>query len=444
MPNIVNVSVTQQVAPAPSALQQTGAFVSQGGTTLTAGTTQLLTQLSDLTSILRTSNAITSATWTTGVVTVTTTTAHNIPSGDVIQGTIAGVTVSGSTSNGYNGTFAVTATGTNTLTYVVTSNPGTAVTTTAFFTIEDVQELVAMATTFFAQGSIQSVYVLELGVDTVANGVTSLQTYINANIGNTTSSATPQFYSYLLPKTWDVASAQTMARTFTGTTAQVYFYVSSTLATYTGWAGIKSAFVTLPSPSAPLTEFSAAAIFWTTLSYNPNASNLANPLAFTYVYAVTPYVLTNAQQTAIKAAGANWIGTGAQGGISTSIIFWGTFMDLNPFNYWYSVDWVAINVQISLANAIINGSNLPSNPLYYNQAGINALQKVAQATTNNGIAFGLILSPASVNAVPFTTYVAQHPSDYATGTYNGLSLTFVPLRGFTSITIYLTASNIPV
>lgn len=118
-------------------------------------------------------------------------------------------------------------------------------------------------------------------------------------------------------------------------------------------------------------------------------------------------------------------------------------MDLNPFNYWYSVDWLAINVALSLANAIINGSNSSTNPLYYNQAGINTLQKVAQATTNNGIAFGLILSPATVNAVPFVTYTSQNPGDYAAGIYKGLSLTFVPQRGFSSITIYLTASNIP-
>jgi len=45
MPNIVNVVVTQQVASAPNQLQQTGAFVSQGGTTLAAGTTQLLMAL---------------------------------------------------------------------------------------------------------------------------------------------------------------------------------------------------------------------------------------------------------------------------------------------------------------------------------------------------------------------------------------------------------------
>ena len=160
-------------------------------------------------------------------------------------------------------------------------------------------------------------------------------------------------------------------------------------------------------------------------------------------YGVTPYVLTNSLQTTLKAAGVNWVGTGAQGGISNTLVLWGTTMDVNPWNYWYSVDWTAINVAEFLAAAVINGSNSPTNPLYYNQAGINTLQKVAQATVNNGISFGLILSPAKVVAVPFSTYVKQHPGDYSTGTYNGLSCTFVPLRGFESITIYLTASNIP-
>jgi hypothetical protein len=431
MPNIVNVSVTQQVAPAPSTLQQTGAFISQGATTLAAGTTQLLTQYSDLASILQGSKAITSMTWSTGVVTVTTTAAHGIPSGDTVQGIITGVLPAG-----YNGTYQITSTGTNTFTYPLVSNPGI-VTTQGVFTLEDVQELVAMATTFFAQGANQAVYVLELGVGSPAQGVTALEAYI--------TNPTVQFYSYLLPKSWDLEpTAWAMANTYTGTTAQLYFYVTTTIATYNNWSSYKSVFATVQSPSAPVTEFSAAAIFWTTLSYNPSASNLAHPLAFTYVYAVTPYVLTKTLQTQLKAAGVNWIGTGAEGGISNKVIFWGTFMDLNPFNYWYSVDWMAINVEIALANAIIHGSNLPTNPLYYNQAGINTLQKVAQATTNNGISFGLVLSPATVQAVPFTTYVAQHPSDYATGTYNGLSLTFVPARGFTQITIYLTASNIPV
>jgi len=438
MPNIVNVIVKQQVASAPSKLQQTGAFVSQGATTLSTGTYQLLTQLSDLTTILKSGNAISSVSWASSVVTVTTSTAHGIPTGNVIEGIVSGVLVSGSTNNAYNGTFSVTSTGTYTLTYALASNPGSAtIVSTSLFSLEDSQELLAMGTTFFAQGATTPVYVLELGVGTPAAGVTALESFI--------TTSTFKFYSYLLPQTWNTEpTAVTMANQYTSTTAQTYFYVTTTLATYTTWAGLKSVFATLQTPTAPVTEFDAAAIFWTTLSYDPNASNLASPLEYSFVYGVTPYsTLTNSQQTSLLAAGVNYIYTGAQGQISQTLIEGGTFMDLNTFNYWYAVDWLAINVAISLAAAIINGSNSSTNPLYYNQAGINALQKVAQATTNNGIAFGLILSPASVGAIPFNTYVTQNPSDYAAGIYKGLSLTFVPQRGFSSITIYLTASNIP-
>ena len=438
MPNIVNVVVTQQVASAPSQLQQTGAFVSQGGTTLAAGTTQLLTQLSDLTSILRPATDISTITWTGSVVTVTTTTAHGIPSGDTVQ-----IVIAGCTPTGYNGTFAGTSTGTNTVTYPLVSDPGSS-TVEGTLQLSNTLELAAMNNTFFAQGSTVSVFVLELGTTTVADGVTALNLYIEDNVGHLPTSPTPQFYSYLLPKTWDVSDAQVMAAQYEGTTAQVYFYVTTTLATYAGWDGIKSVFAALQSPSAPAIEFSTAAMYWASLSYDPSASNLAHPFEYTYVYSVTPYVLSNTQQVTLLANGVNWVGTGAQGGISNTLIEGGTYMDLNPFNYWYCVDWLSINVAQALSAAIINGSNLPTNPLYYNQAGINTLQKVAQATVNNGISFGLILSPANVVATPFTTYVAQNPGDYATGTYNGLSLTFVPLRGFSSITIYLTASNIPV
>ena len=433
MPNIVNVVVTQQVASAPSTLQRTGALISQGGTNLAAGSTQLLTQASDLTAILNPAIAISAISWAASEVSVTSGAPHGIPNGQSVE-----IIIAGCTPVGYNGTFLATSTGTNTFTYPLVSDPG-AIVTEGTSQIANTAVLQAMVNTFFAQGANTPVYVLELGAIDVDAAVTELTAYL--------LNPTVRFYSYLLPYSWDVnANAVALFNQYDGTTAQTYFYVSTTLATYAGWEGIKSVFATLPNPAAPVTEFSAAAIFQVTLTYNPNASNLAHPLEYSYVYGVTQYTttLTNTQQTQLLAAGMNWIGTGAQGGISNTLIEGGTFADKNPFNYWYSTDWTAINVQISLSAAIINGSNLPTNPLYYNQAGINTLQKVAQATVNNGISFGLILSPATVQAVPFVTYVQQNPGDYATGTYNGLSLTFVPLRGFSSITIYLTASNIPV
>jgi len=42
---------------------------------------------------------------------------------------------------------------------------------------------------------------------------------------------------------------------------------------------------------------------------------------------------------------------------------------------------------------------------------------------------------AVVNAVPFVTYYTANPGQYQQGVYNGLSVTFTPLRGFESITI---------
>jgi len=430
MPNIVTVSVSQQVASAPSTLQRTGALISQGATTLSVDGTQLLTQASDLATIIKTPIAITGLSWSGGTVTVTTASAHTIPAGDTVLGVIAGAS-----PTNYDGTFACTYVSPTSFTYPLASNPGTE-TTLGTFELYSVAELQAMVNTFFAQGSSQSVYVLELGTGTAAQGVTALTSYL--------TNPTIKFYSYLFPKVWDVEStAANLVSQYDSTTAQTYFFVTTTTSTYTSWTNKKSVFAMLQSPSAPSTEFSAAAVFHATLSYNPSSSNLASPLAFTYLYGVTPYVLSNAVQTTMKTNGVNWVSTGAQGGINLELVVWGTTMDLNPWNYWYSVDWISINVALYLSGAVINGSNNPTNPLYYNQAGINTLQKVAQATVNNGISFGLILSPATVNAVPFSTYVQQNPSDYSTGTYNGLSCTFVPLRGFESITIYLTASNIP-
>jgi hypothetical protein len=430
--NIVNVTITQQVASAPSTLQKTGAIVSQGGTTLAANASSFLTQATDLTAILAGAEAITTATWASSVVTVTTTTPHGIPNGTVVQGIVSGVTPAG-----YNGTFAITSTGASTFTYPLVLNPGS-MTVAGSFTLADVSELFAQVQTWFAQGSGLGVYVLELGVGTTAAGVTALQAYLNA--------PTVPFYAYLIPVQWDVeATAPTMFKNFASPTSKVYFYVTTTMATYSNWLAIKSVLTLVQAPNAPITEFSMASVMWSACNENPSSSNLMTPMSYSFVYGVTPNLsLTNAQQVTLTTAGVNWIATGAQGQISLTLIQNGLYMDLHPFSYWYGVDWVNINITIALAAAVINGSNTPSNPLYYNQAGINTLQKVAQSTLNTAIAFGLILAPATANAVGFSTYIAQNPSAYAAGTYGGLSATIVPTRGFTSITINLNASNIPV
>lgn len=431
--SIVDCEVFQQVAPAPDLLQQTGALVTQGGTTGAANSITLLTQAADLVPVLRPSLAVTSLTWAANVVTVVTAAAHGIPSGDTVQGVI-----SGAVPAGYNGTFACTYVSPTSFTYPLTTNPGSE-TTPGLFTLGAVSELQAMVNTFFGQGSVQAVYVLELGPGTPAQGVTALTAYL--------LSPTTRFYRYLWPTEWDTeTTAVTLAKQYESTTSKVYFHQQTTPATYTAWTTlpIKSMYLTIESPSAPSAEYSGAADFYQMLATAPGSTSLVAPLSFRFISGVTPYTsLTQSQITTFTAAGLNWVGTGAEGGISNTLIVNGQYGDLSPFNYWYAVDWTQIQCDLSISNAIINGSNNPTNPLYYDQPGINRLQKAAQATINNGIAFGMLNGGATVTATPFATYVQQNPGDYAIGRYAGLAVTIVPKRGFKKIVFTIIASNIP-
>ena len=148
--SIVIVQVSQQIAPAPNLLQETGCFISQGGTNTQAGVISLLTQPSDLTPLLAGSAAISTIVWSGGTVVGTTALPHGIPSGAELL-----VTITGCVPLGFNGTWLCTQTGTSTFTYSLAVTPGIASTIGAY-TLEDVSELLAMTTTFFAQGAYQA------------------------------------------------------------------------------------------------------------------------------------------------------------------------------------------------------------------------------------------------------------------------------------------------
>jgi hypothetical protein len=431
--SIVTVNVSEQVASAPNQLQQTGAIISQGATTAAAGTLTLLTDKTTLSATLRTPLAITSLTWAGSIVTAVTAAAHNIPSGDTVQGTIVGAVPAA-----YAGTFACTYVSPTSFTYPLASNPG-AETTPGTFHLAAVDEVSAANNSYWGQGSAQAVYLLELGPGTPAQGVSALATWL--------LNPTKPVYAYLCPQSWDTEStAPTLFKQYENPTSSVYFLVTTTLATYSTWTTlpIKSVQLWLQSPLAPSAEFSAAGALYPQLATDPGPVNLVAPLAFRFVFGLTPYTtLTSSQVAAVKAAGLNWIGTGAEGGISNMLIMNGKYGDLHPWNYWYAVDWMIVNEQEALAAAVINGSNDPTNPLYYNQPGINTLQKVAQQQYNRAVQFGMAQPGGVVTAIPFTTYVDENPGDYAIGKYAGLALTFVPLRGFEAIIVQLVASDIP-
>lgn len=442
--SIVQLVVSQSVAPAPITLQSTGAIISQGATTLAANARALLTQKSDLTPLLAAPLALSALAWSSG--TVLATTAANIAgrnTGDVFVTTIAGAN-----PTGFNGTVRATVTGVNTFTYALASNPGSE-SSPGTYTPAGEGELVAQVNTFYSQGSSQAVYVLELGAGDQTTGPALLSAWDATNPDT--------FYSYLMPKGWD-ASAGLLAllAQYEALSAKRYFFITSKVSTYAAYtAQMKCGFVLIEAPGTPLTEFSAAAAFQRSLAYAPSTTNRMTPFAFSFLFGVTPYPTmgNSSLLTTLKTANINVIGTGQEGGISDAILWWGKMLDGNDFTYWYSADWIQLHGDQAIANAIINGSNNPLNPLYYDQNGINQLQDVLVNTVQSGITFGLANGTAAraaldgipftqalengvyddqdvVNAVPFINYTTENPGAYQEGAYGGLSVVWIPQRGF--------------
>jgi hypothetical protein len=222
------------------------------------------------------------------------------------------------------------------------------------------------------------------------------------------------------------------------------------------------------SPGVSSTEFSLAADFQHTLNYAPSSTNRVTPNAFAYLYGVTPFPTqgNGALLTTLKAANVNVVGTGAEGGLSNTIMSWGTTKDGNDFQVWYSIDWVQVNSDIVAANVVINGSNDPQNPLYFNQSGINVLQAALASLISQGVSYGLVFGApvqteltsaqlaaalaadtyaglSVVNADPFIDWVTNNPSDYPAGVYGGLSLTYTPQVGFKQIIYDVSVSFFP-
>jgi hypothetical protein len=548
---IVVVQVSLAVAPIPATLQQMGALISTGGTVLSPLASTMLTQLSDLTPFLPLPAALTSLTEASGVVTAVTTTPHNLPVGQIIPLTIAGATPAG-----YNGTFPCTITTTTGFTY----SPGLTLATNTVpgtWLNGSAGELVEMATTFFAQGGSQSVFVLELGAVGVTAAVAQLTAYTTEFPNNKyTPGALGFYYGYLVPREWDGnASYLSLLQSFQAPSARTYFWTTTTLATFqnytaldkdviafvenpvfqtypqialsaisftgglatattasvhgilpgtwfqlqgvvpTGYNGFHQAAVgttgstlvfalaanpgtetslgvlvgsSFSSSGVGLNEFSLAASFQLTLNQRPSSTNQVTQLNYTPMFGVTPFqqMGMGATTSNLQTAHVNFVGTGAEGGLSGAIMINGTTMDGNDFlSFWYSTDYVQINLDENLANEVINGSATPVNPLYYNQPGIDRLQNRAADTMTNviqvGLANGVILltslDPAQlnenidaglyvgnivVNAVPFLDYVAENPDDFGNRQYNGITVVTIPNLGFNHLLVNVLVTEI--
>jgi hypothetical protein len=328
-------------------------------------------------------------------------------------------------------------------------------------------ELVAMNTTYWAQGNNNGVYVLELGLPSIPSnaateGAAALTAFMLTNPDT--------FFLYLLPRSWGISpDVVAMVANYDSPDSMVYFLVTTTIAGYSAWfsGGVKSkaALLSVEAPSIPSTEFSLASALYVILNYNPGSASMVTPLCFSFLYGVTPYPMfgNKALLNQLKVDNVGYVTTAAEGGLTNTMLVWGLTGDGMQFNYWFSVAWTIINTNLAIANEVINGSNNGLAPLYYNDFGITRLQNRTAKTVRQGVAAGLILGSVStvsldpqifaeniangvyagnavVNAVPFKLYAEKNPQDYAIGLYAGLQMLITPQLGFTAIRINMLVS----
>jgi hypothetical protein len=527
---IVTVHVSIIEAPTPINYQRTGAFVSFGATTTAVGDTNLLTQLSDLfqppvgaspsaVPILPSPMAVKTSTWAAGTQTVVFT--NPLPAeykvGDMVPLVFSEAVPIGP---GLNGLYDTTVTAQDTVTYELTTDPGT-VTTEGVGQFYHVIELQQMATTFFGQGNEIGVWILELGWDgNPDNNVAAFESWLTNN--------PLTIYGFLMPRRFGcdpliLGTAQTplpftnlLKRFEAPSNTMEYFWLTVADGNSLEWPemsyenlffagqlgsgggkGTGSSFKDViqlveapvlqdptliyveaegvdptryetPSMLDPYGEFTLAAMFYNALAYRPSNTNRISPMAFKFLFGVTEYPQKNNGPLlrAFKSANTNYISTGAEGGISFTMIYEGVTLDGHDyFNWWYTIDWVQIEVNLNLSNAIINGSNNPLAPLYYNQDGINFLETVLFSTMQDASTFGMVLGKiemtgydgpdlgaaiaggqfagkCNVNAVPFLNYTLANPGDYKIGEYDGLSTLFIPARGFIHILVNVVATDL--
>jgi hypothetical protein len=470
---IVTVHVSIIEAPTPNNYQRTGALVSFGATNLPANNnTALLTQLSDLTPLLNPPIAITTTTWAGG--TATCVASAPLPGPPIVGDTFT-LVLSNFQPAGFNGRYLCTVTAPNTFTFPLTTNPGTVTVEGTAVTATNI-ELQQMATTYFSQGNEIGVWVLELGYQSsFANRVTALTTWLTNN--------PLTIYNFLLPREWGTATnivlAEPLLKQYQHPEAMEYFWVTVQQAAMSILGPTyKDVLQMIEDPSLtdptqgnlnnPSGEFTMASMFYNALQYRASNTNRIAPMAFKYLYGVTQYTQkgNGPLLVSFKTANTNYVTTGAEGGIAFTMVYEGVTLDGHDFfNWWYTIDWVQIEVKLNLANAIINGSNNPLAPLYYNQDGINFLEVVLFGTMQDAQTFGMVLGKiemtqlngpeltaaiqggtfagkCDVNAVQFLDYTLANPGDYKIGEYDGLSTLFIPARGFIHILVNIVATDL--
>lgn len=406
MPHIVTINESVTRGAMPNLLQQKACLISLGATSLKAGDTTEATSLADIMAVLNPTNtASVQASSTNGTPPIaqgSTDSTANTPS-----------TVGSGGSANDNSTA--------------------------------IAELTAMAESWFANTGA-GCWVLELGPFSVTAIEDALSRFIETY---------PQlFYAYVLPRgAQNDPNLPAFVANQAGADERVYFFLCGDKEGYKplliNGQGQKSVFYGAEYTGSAVTrgttaantahEHLASAVAAQFCSARPSGLNRLAPMSFRQLVGITPWPEAGHGPlfAELKRNNISFAGTANEGGVEGSILFWGNFSNGDTMSGWYGADWCSINLELQLANAIIEGSQPGIRPLIYSQEGINRLTARAQQTLESAVTNGCILANYTLDSTDFGTYITAQPSDYTTGSYNGLAATVVPVRGFTSLTFNL-------
>jgi hypothetical protein len=433
-PQIVNLTAVLTVAPIPSQLQRSGAFVSVGGTTLTTGTYLYCSQLNALEAVLATSGSGNQAELQTMGTTF------------FAQGTSIGAYVLelGVQTSGAAGIEALNA--------WITNNPGIFYAYLVPAAWDNTSEVVGSVIVTTGGSGYTSAPTVAFSGGGGGTGATATATIANGAVTGVTITNPGSGYTAAPTVTFTGGSGTGAAATanlaselniiageYASPTGRTYFFISTTAANVATYQPNKSVYAFVPSPTATSQEFGAAAHFYQWLVNNPSATSPLAPMAYRFLNGVTPWPATGyaSQVQTVLSAFGNINLVPPQGGITNTCIFKGTTSDGSQSSWWYGIDWYQIRVTDDLADEVVNGSN-EEPPLLYSQDGVNRLAGVALRDLNTAISFGCALS-GTITATSFSAYTTANPANYKAGIYQGLGANIVGQNGFLQVGILLDA-----
>ena len=321
---------------------------------------------------------------------------------------------------------------------------------TIFATAPVAQETYLWLVNFFANNANGTAYVLEVGVmvSTPALNIAALATFLAAGKDLCGSYSVPQAFYGVAAFTPLVTAASNLESNHCFFVEINHGVLASTDADYLLLAG-KSAFFPV-YPSAVVTESASGAIAGKCASpiYDLSSTNKNTMLQYKTLVGVTAEKLTSSFRQDLVNSAVNFAGTL----LGNTVIFNGRYADNTAWDYRYAWDTIRNAMSNALLTALLNGSNVPSARVAYNQDGIDKLLAIINAQGDNGILNGTITDFAEsldntgtvlVNkntffATPYYEYIQANPTKYAAEAYDGLAGIIRIGRFFRKVTFNVT------